>query len=436
MDKIGKMDFYTANYMHDFHCIGQACGEGNCCHGWQITIDGTSYKRFKKFMEKTPEGREKFKTAVRRNRSNTKGEQSFALFVMDATTGYCQFFDEQGLCEIHGKFGEEYLCNTCRAYPRKLNQFLDREELSGSLSCPEVAKLCLLQKNSTETRIADPHSFDLAGLYISNTVSNLQTPYATYVHEIRSILNQFLSIADVPLSSRLFFACYLANRTAPFFKIQEQFTEAQLFIEIDRIAEPGMLGELHQGFQALDADLQIPLQLVDAIFTAKGKEGLPLALFQGIIDTYGLTEKGDESTRDRDIREILSIYMRRRQVLQDRFGEKLDLAFTNFCKNHIFSCPYTEEVDLLQAMQVLLARTATVAFFLYSQSRLDPLIEDMAVSQENAEKILDEVIVEVFYRFSRILEHDANIWTNVFSEIEEANIATFALLTQLLKFMD
>jgi len=438
MNKSKKLDFFSANYMRDFHCIGQACGEGNCCHGWQITIDESSFKKFKKIMEKTSEGREIFKGRIKKNRSNIKGEQSFASFVMNQKTGYCQFFDEQGLCEIHGNYGEEYLCNTCRAYPRKLNLFLDRQEYSGVLSCPEVARLCLLQKDSTDMQSADLQSFDLNGLYDSNTTKNPHSAYASYIHDIRNILNQFLSISDLPLSSRLFFICYLANRTAPFFNSGGQFTEEQLGIEVDRITTPEILGELHQGYQGLETDLQVPLQLIDAILTSKGQGSLPPALFQSVIETYGLAEIGQDSNSDNDISKILSLYALRRNKLQQRFNEKLDLVFTNFCKHHISSCPYTESTNLLLAMQALLARTTTAAFFLYSHTRLDPLIAEGApgVTQEEAEKILDDVIVEVFYRFSRTLEHDKNIWDKVFCDTDKANLATFALLTQLLKFMD
>ena len=285
-------------------------------------------------------------------------------------------------------------------------------------------------------------------MFPSNDTRKLHTPYATYVHDIRNILNQFLSLADFPLTSRLFFISYLANRTAPFFNTKGTFTEDQLAAEIDRITKIEMLQDLHSGYQDLDADLQIPMQLINSLLSARGQRGLPSGLLKGIIKTYGLAEKHqelvaqnvtDESGEvEADAHDVLATYQRRKNKLTTKFSKRLDLIFTNFCKNHIYCCPYTDDTDLLHAMQGLLARLTTVNFLLFSHPDLDIFIDDDKAPKDPqaTEKIFDSIVIDVFYRFSRTLEHNPGVWKRVFSETDKTNMATFALLTQLLKFSD
>ena len=39
---------------------------------------------------------------------------------------------ESGLCDLQSNLGEEYLCDTCRLYPRHTEEFLDLREYSRS----------------------------------------------------------------------------------------------------------------------------------------------------------------------------------------------------------------------------------------------------------------------------------------------------------------
>lgn len=429
---------YVTNYMQEFQCIGQACGEDHCCQEWKIVIDHENYRKLKSAMEKTPEDRELLKQRTKRNRTGTKSEKSFASFNHNPATKNCLFLDQQGLCEIHGRFGEDYLCNTCRTYPRKINLFSDRVELSALLSCKEIGRLCLLQDDSSKLQAAQWNEFSIDGLDPANEPSKLKGPYASYVHDVREILCDFLSLNDFPLASRLFFICYLANRTANFFRRGEQFDEQQLAGEIDRIATAAMVNELHSGYQSLQADLQIPLQLVAALLSSRGEKGLPPRLFEGVVCTYGLAGQisapSAASTKlevSAEVDTILRTYVERQQKLLEVVGRRFQFILGNFCKNHIISNPYTNNKDLLLSMQELLARVTILCFLLISDPRLDPLLD----GSSNAEKILDDTAVDVTYKFSRTLEHNQGVWERVFNNTDNNNLTTLAVLSQLLKFI-
>ena len=77
---------------------------------------------------------------------------------------------DSGLCDLQSNLGEEYLCDTCRLYPRHTEEFLDLREYSLSLSCPEVVRILLESKqhlsieeteDDSEDDIDDYEDFDL-----------------------------------------------------------------------------------------------------------------------------------------------------------------------------------------------------------------------------------------------------------------------------------
>lgn len=45
------------------------------------------------------------------------------------------------------------LCDTCRNYPRHIEEFEDLREISLSLSCPEAASILLSQKEKVHSRM-------------------------------------------------------------------------------------------------------------------------------------------------------------------------------------------------------------------------------------------------------------------------------------------
>lgn len=58
----------------------------------------------------------------------------------------CAFLNEENLCDIYSEAGKDMLCDTCRKYPRHIEEFEGLREYSLSLSCPEAAHIFLSHK--------------------------------------------------------------------------------------------------------------------------------------------------------------------------------------------------------------------------------------------------------------------------------------------------
>lgn len=65
----------------------------------------------------------------------------------DAKTDFCVRFSD-GICGIHRDYGTDFLGDACFFYPRTLRRLGDRVSMSGTLSCPEVARLALFSDDA------------------------------------------------------------------------------------------------------------------------------------------------------------------------------------------------------------------------------------------------------------------------------------------------
>jgi lysine-N-methylase len=116
----------------------------------------------------------------------------------------CPFLAE-GWCSIQKKLGEEYLSMMCSAYPRVMNVVDDVLQRSLDLSCPEAARIVLLDRDpmqfdEEEGRPHDPRLGHLSMLRTSN--GNSDKPYQHF-REIRGFVIWLLQYRAYPLWKRL-----------------------------------------------------------------------------------------------------------------------------------------------------------------------------------------------------------------------------------------
>lgn len=141
----GLRTFLLPQYMRSFHCIGPEC-EDSCCIGWRVPIDEETYKKYRRLRH--PVLSPLFEKALGRNRSSAS-PKDYAKMKLNPD-GTCPFLTGDRLCRIQLELGEDYLCDTCHTYPRVFNEVNGIIELSATLSCPEAARLALLNPGVME----------------------------------------------------------------------------------------------------------------------------------------------------------------------------------------------------------------------------------------------------------------------------------------------
>lgn len=125
----------------EFKCRADGC-TFTCCNGWEICLDS------KECQDRT-------------------GTSDYIVSCNDV----CPFECENGLCSIVIECGEDKLPDTCRMFPRLINEFDNYEEYSLSFGCPYV--LDMIDENEDMFGCGDISEFDEEELYIRENIINI-----------------------------------------------------------------------------------------------------------------------------------------------------------------------------------------------------------------------------------------------------------------------
>ena len=124
------MKIYCPTYVKNFKCDGKLC-DSRCCRDWRILLD--------------EETRQKFLTLPDHNEIFKHVDESAQAFKLQSS-GACPFLDENFLCKLQLKHGEDFLPAICQSFPRVTYNLGDEIFLQAmTLTCPVAAISILLE---------------------------------------------------------------------------------------------------------------------------------------------------------------------------------------------------------------------------------------------------------------------------------------------------
>lgn len=196
-----------------FRCIGADC-EDTCCVGWAVNVDRATYQTYQSCDD--PELGASLHQLVTITANST--DDNYARITLSGAG--CPFLSE-GLCSIQKKLGERYLSKMCAAYPRVMSLVDDVLYRSLHLSCPEAARIMLLDPNSMQFDVEEHQqdgSLRLGNLAVLETGGAKYTdkPYQ-YFQQIRRLVIWILQNRAYALWQRLVILgslCDQLNETA------------------------------------------------------------------------------------------------------------------------------------------------------------------------------------------------------------------------------
>lgn len=169
------------DYYNEFSCIADKC-EATCCAGWQIVVDEESLKRYKKV---TGEFKQRIRDGV-----------DFKEGVFFQNPGKrCAFLNENNLCDMYTALGEEAFCETCRRYPRHIEEFENIREFTLSASCPEAARILLSRKEPV-------HFYDVEAEEEEEEFDDMDPVIYEKLAEARSEMLKLLQNREIPIRER------------------------------------------------------------------------------------------------------------------------------------------------------------------------------------------------------------------------------------------
>lgn len=240
------------HYAEDFHCIGPDCEE-SCCEGWGVFVDKATYKKYRarpelrhltsEHIEVNPEARDTF---------------SHARIKLEPD-GRCPFLSQERLCEIHRQHGAGFLSKTCARYPRALVRFDGGIERALHLSCPEAARVVLLNPRL----LPEAGGLRYARFKLEDSQNPPDISPPELVRQLRSFALELLQDRSYPLWQRLFLLGIVCGRVHETMAAQEPAKVPQLLAQYASMIVQGNLRPSLEGIPARPGlQLDLVMQLI------------------------------------------------------------------------------------------------------------------------------------------------------------------------------
>lgn len=182
------MKVYRPTYISRFKCDGKLC-DARCCHDWNVVVDEATRK---KYSDLPADEREEFFKHV----TTLDGDNVLQM----TAEGACPFLDENFLCRLQLKRGEDFLAAVCQSYPRVTFKIADEIFLQAmTLTCPVAAVEILFSPLEFET--VD----ELSARMVFDFTTKLSMPAEEFLRQQRAAIE--ILQRDVSLNERLRLLC-------------------------------------------------------------------------------------------------------------------------------------------------------------------------------------------------------------------------------------
>ena len=252
--RLRQSKLFQPDYADDFRCIGPAC-EDSCCEEWTVHVDQSTFEKY----QNLPAGplRTIIDENIVRSPEPAQGNEgsaaaTFAQIRLNALHK-CPLLSADGLCRIQVEHGEEFLPRACAIYPRVPYSIGGVEEKALSLSCPEAARLVLLNPQLPTGTEQD------GGPRIGGDGADEDDPCLPYFRSLRNSALALVGNRVYPLWQRLFLLGLLSRRFDAIAPDERPRRVPQLLAEFEATVASG---HLKATMNTLPADHAQQLDLV------------------------------------------------------------------------------------------------------------------------------------------------------------------------------
>lgn len=392
-------------YYDDFKCTANECID-NCCSNWKIEIDEKTYKKYKKLKGQIGK---KININISRIRSNANYLQYGKI---NLKNNKCSLLSEDGLCTIHCSLGEDYLCNTCRVYPRSISKYGNIYERNLRISCPEVARYIIKSKDNFSFNLEDEKLSDLDKDYIVNNKYNEKL--YNILWDTRSLAMEIIQFKEIEIWKRISFFKMLTD------KVQNLINEKQYdnYEEVlnnfrKQITNIDVINSLDK--IALISDVKV--KFIQSALQVRANQGTNNEKFDNLLKEYN-----ELFNKDIDFKGNIEKIIKK----EKEFNTYLK-AHKNILENLLIYLIYKYFMNALYTKDL----NAEVNNIILSYAMIKMLL--LARYNKNNKKLNEEDFVEVFYLFSRTVEHNIVFLPNIYKDIKEAGYDTLAYMTILVR---
>ena len=386
-------------YYDDFHCIANKCID-NCCIGWNVYIDKNIYKKYKKVKGVFGKKLSNTINSIKHNGND------LSYGKIKLKNNICPMMNEEKLCDVYINLGEEYLCNTCKVYPRNINKYGEIYEKDLTMSCPEVARYFVKHKGDFYFNMDDEELSDLDKDYIVNKICDKNL--YNLLWDARSLTMEIIQFKEIEIWKRIVFSKILCDKVQVIINENDYENYQSLLnnfkneiVNVDTI-------------KSLDKITIVPgikMSFTQTILQLRNNIGIKNQKYLKLIDEYNELVKKNNSG-------ILMI------EIENEFDGFLS-KYNNIMENLLIYLIYKYFMKALYTKNL----EVEISNMIISYAMIKMLL--LGRYNKNNKELSEEDFVEVFYVFSRVIEHNTIFLDKLYNGIKEAGYDKIAYITIL-----
>ncbi len=305
-----------------FKCDGKKCNS-KCCKYWTIDIDDATLSKYKHIK---PAAKSKEITKhIKYKQHPTRGKAH--LVTLDDKQN-CPFLGDDNLCYIQKNYGEDYLSQTCKTYPRMnykvADDFIYR---AMSLTCPIACNLLL-----NEPRDSKFSAYELSEskIIVTHDISKADRSFMLPLLNVTN--HNILRSPDLTLDERLAVVALFtesandAKNLKELADISETF-EKQVLKNARKLLSPITFNSINF--------LKEILIFINALFNGEGKIETAQIYTKFINETFEISILNDDINK-LDFDKIEKIYKEKYLPAKKELFEMNELQIENFAINYLF----------------------------------------------------------------------------------------------------
>jgi lysine-N-methylase len=407
------------DYYPKFNCIGPDC-EDTCCSGWwNVSIDHDTYLKYQQSTQ--PELAPLFKIAVSKNKLPSADNKNNYGMMQMKPDGECHFLQEDKLCAIHKFLGAQALSDTCRLYPRYLNQFGAQSEHSLGISCPEAARLILLNPQPMQFTSIEPEPSIDEKPFISYRFplqSNGDPQQISVLDDFRAVIIAILQFRELSLGARVMLLGFLLEEVDKIISSEKFSNASELIPALESFI--GMLGhpkQIEAQYAKIETSIPRKLQIVAQLISqslnkasSRFKACLQAA-FEGLAT-------------DAANGEMLNKFTQNFNTNYRPFFQHKAYIFENYLVNQVITrlFPFTRG-SYLDLYRELVGNLAVIQV----------LLVGMAAKHQGLNEAL---VIQLFQTFARNSNHNSGHLDSVLNSLHSVEKDSFVDVMWLLKEID
>ncbi|MDQ0199570.1 flagellin lysine-N-methylase [Neobacillus ginsengisoli] len=405
-----KRTMLVPQYMRTFTCIGSEC-EDSCCVGWQVSIDEKTFKKYKRVRNQDLSPL--FQKNITRVRSSSN-PNNFGKISMNKNE-CCPFLSEEKLCNIQLKLGEGYLSETCNSYPRILNQVNGIFERSATLSCPEAARLALLNLDGIQFDEVE-EEVGINTVIAKSLKSKHMEGIEKYFWELRIFTIQILQNRTYTLGDRLIILGMFYQR------VEEIVQSQQLDLIPHHIASYMNViqdGSLRVNLANIPVRYEIQMKLAKQLADARYNKGISNHRF---MECYIEMMQGLQYSSDVITDDTIKYYMDAFNEYYQPFMNEHDYILENYLVNYVYKnlFPFGGFQSVFDDYVMMIVHYAMIKLHLIGMASFH-------------KQLTTQLVIKLIQSFAKTIEHNSLFLRGVFNLLKDNGYTTMAYMSILIK---